>query len=67
MNPQHTKLTVAALWMLSICTIAVVVDTTSVTGWIAVAAAGLVPPGVMLGLSRPHPVTTSERIREAIR
>jgi len=67
MQLQHTKVTVAALWILTAGVTAVVAGVTSPGGLVVVAGFGLVPPLLMLRWWNDPPQTLSESIREARR
>jgi hypothetical protein len=67
MQLQHTKATVAALWVLGAGMTAVAAGVTSPGGLALVAGFGLVPPVLMLRWWSEPPQTLSESIREARR
>lgn len=67
MQLRHTKVTVAAVWILAAGVIGVVADVTSVGAAVLVVGFGLVPPLLMLLRWNDPPQTLSESIQEARR
>lgn len=67
---MHTDLVKAALiaaWILAVGTLGVGVGVTSFAGWAALAVLSLVPPAVLLRLSRAPAPSMSESIRDVLR
>ena len=67
MQLDSIKALIVGAWVLGVGVIALSVNLTSATGWSILVGLGLLPPIIMLRMWKQPELTTSERIREAIR
>ena len=67
MQPKHMKTAVVGAWVLGLAAIALMVNVSSVGGWMLLVGLGVLPPFMLLRLWREPAQTTSESIRSALR
>ncbi len=67
MQMEYTKATLTALWVLSIGWLGYATGTTSVAGWMVLAALAVTPPMIVRRFWRVPAPTMSESIQEALR
>jgi hypothetical protein len=67
MHTDYLKTAVIAAWVLSVATLGMAFDITSVAGWAGLAVISTVPPALMLRLWHAPVPSMSETIRDVLR
>jgi hypothetical protein len=67
MQTDYIKAAVITAWVLSVGTVGLVFDVTSIAGWAGLAVMSAVPPAVMLRLWQAPVPSMSETIRDVLR
>ena len=66
MKLQYKKAICAAAWVCIVCSVGLLVQLTSRTAWIVIAALAVLPPLVMMRYWNDPPQSMSESIREVL-
>jgi hypothetical protein len=67
MNLLQIKRSMAVLWVVSIVTLGLVGQVTSVTNWLAIVALVVLPPTILMFRWQTPQPSTSERVQDALR
>jgi hypothetical protein len=65
MHLESIKVTVATLWISAVCTVGIVGNVNSLSGWTVLAGLAILPPLVVMWRLNNPPQTMSESIQEA--